>query len=761
MLVAASIVFFVSGFAGLVYQVVWQRLLIIFSGSDLHSATIIVAAFMTGLGCGSLAGGRLADRLSRTASVAAFGLAELAVGVFGATSAFLYYDILYRKLGAAALSTTGTAAIVFASLLWPTFFMGMSLPLLARALTRTVAGAGTIIGSLYGWNTLGAAMGALATTWWLVPHGGLDGSLHASAWLNFAAAAGSVPLALAVRRAGGGNEAADAAAPAASLPVAAPRLARWMALYAASGFVALSLEIVWFRVVGVLLKSTTFAFGTMIAIYLAGLGLGSAAGARLVRRSRNAGREFLALQAASGLSAGLALTLLVAALDDQRTPEWLVSYFSGPPWDVSAAVSHLGSFLLGRAAAPRHFLLLYVAIPAMLIGPPTVLLGASFPFLQRAVQTDPARIGSRVGLLLLANIAGSALGPIVTGWFCLEWFGAAGTARLLIAVAAVFPVVGLMLFGDALGRAARVQAAAALAAGALVVTFAPDARALWLSLHGARSGTILFREDGTGTFLLTVASGGRSARTTVYVNGAHHSWIPYGGVHTVLGALPAFMHPDPRRAVVIGLGSGDTLFSVAARPGIERVTCVEIVRPQLATLSVLQELRPYPGLEVILRDPRIEHVYGDGRLHLLRDARRYDIIEADALHPGSAYAGNLYSDEYFALVRDRLTPAGLAVSWTPTERVRNTFLNVFPHVLIYGDLAVGSRSPIPFDPAAIRARLAAPDVRSYFRQAGVDIVALMAPYLDPPPRVFAPHDRPPSSDDINTDLRPKDEFGVR
>ena len=156
----ALIVFFASGFAALLYQVVWQRLLVLFSGADVVSVTIIVAAFMAGLGCGSLAGGRLADRLDARRNLWAFALAELAIGLFGLVSKTLYYDVLYGGFPQLA-STPGRAALIlFASLLPPTFCMGLSLPLLARALTGTLAATGRVVGSLYGWNTMGAAAGA-------------------------------------------------------------------------------------------------------------------------------------------------------------------------------------------------------------------------------------------------------------------------------------------------------------------------------------------------------------------------------------------------------------------------------------------------------------------------------------------------------------------------------------------------------------------------------------------------------------------------
>ena len=168
----------------------------------------------------------------------------------------------------------------------------------------------------------------------------------------------------------------------------------------------------------------------------------------------------------------------------------------------------------------------------------------------------------------------------------------------------------------------------------------------------------------------------------------------------------------------------------------------------------------HPGLIAMLSDPRIRHAYGDGRIVVRQGGRKYDIIEADALRPTSAYAGNLYSDAYFELLRDRLNLGGIAVSWSPTDRVRNTFVKVFPHVLSYGAIVLGSNQPIDFVPERVRNRLMDPMVLDYYAQAGVDIRTLLAEYIDRVPAVFDPsHDRS-MLQDINTDLFPKDEFGV-
>ena len=214
--------------------------------------------------------------------------------------------------------------------------------------------------------------------------------------------------------------------------------------------------------------------------------------------------------------------------------------------------------------------------------------------------------------MLIANIAGSTAGAILTGSLALTYLTSSGTLRLMAAMGAAFLV--LAAYAET-GRRRVSMAAAAVASAALVVAI-PDARLLWATLHGSSPGRIAHAEDATGLSIVRAVP----PRAVVYVNGIGQSWIPFGGIHSALGALPAFVHPNPRMAVVIGLGSGDTAWAVAGRPELQRITCVEIIRPQLHTLQRWAALTRYPGLVELLDDRRLEHVAGDGRAYVRRSA---------------------------------------------------------------------------------------------------------------------------------------------
>jgi spermidine synthase len=763
-------IFFASGFSALLYQMIWQRLLVFFGGADVYSVTMIVAAFMAGLGFGSLAGGHLADRLAVRARLVAFAGCELAIAVFAAASIAIYYDFLYVRLGASLRSPLAIGLALFATLLWPTFFMGMSLPLLAKALITRTEDAATRIGILYGFNTLGAAVGSLATVWLLAPTWGFAGTIRFGAVINLACALGALLLAGLASRPGPAN--------AASTPVPGPTPAgdaargpghrRWLLLYGLSGFIALSLEIVWFRLLGVVLKSTAFTFGTLLAVYLGGVGLGSLMAMRWAARSPTPARTFLRMQSAIGLYAGLSIAVLATLVDRTAllAPIWthLDSY---NPLDIAAALTSVRACATrapecspeARALA-RLFVALYGIVPAVLVGPPTLLMGACFPFLQKTVQTDLAHLGRRVGWLQAANIVGSLLGAVCTGLLLLHWIGTDWTLRLLVVLSGLF-----LVFAARLPNASeppRWALATAVVAVAVIAWAVPGGHRLWAKVHGTTPDRVIVQEDGSG---LSVLKDGASpavpeGKTMVYVDGLGHSWLPYGGAHTYLGALPAMLHPAPREAAVIGLGSGDTVFAIAGRPEIARVDVVEIVKPALHTLRTIDRRGSYPGLRLLLGDPRMRFTFTDGRAFLMRSGRLYDLIEADALRPDSAYAGNLYSLEYFQLLARHLRPGGLAVTWGATPRTGHTFAKAFPHAARFGLALVGSNAPIAFDRAAFDARLHEPAVRDHYRGAEIDIAALMSQFFPGEPARLEPASDRSSPADINTDLFPRDEYLV-
>jgi hypothetical protein len=439
-----------------------------------------------------------------------------------------------------------------------------------------------------------------------------------------------------------------------------------------------------------------------------------------------------ALLAWSGLAVG-ALVWLPAG-----TPglAWFARYWSGHE-----------QFALGRAWDAAAALRLYALLPVFLYAVPTVLMGLSFPILQRAVHDDPATSGRKVGLLQAANIAGCVAGSLSVGLVTLGAVGTTGTLRILLLAGLVFVAAGLRAYGP---RPSLVAAGATLA---VVAAILPGQRALWLRLHGAGAadGPALLGEDATGVAAI-VRSGTSGWR--VFVDGKSHSWIPFGGIHTWLGAIPAMVHDAPLDVAIIGLGSGNTAWAAAARPETRSVTVFELSGTQPRLLRELVAQGGGPELASLLDDPRVQLRIADGRNALLSQPRAYDLIQADAQLPQTAYSGNLYSVEFFRLCASRLKPGGLMVTWAPTRRVSAGFRRAFPHVLAFddGQILVGSNERPVVHVATWRARA---ESETSLARFGPGAVRLLVRHLRGVRRV---EDGP--SGETDHDLFPRDEFAT-
>jgi spermidine synthase len=731
--VFAGLLFFLSGAAALVYQVAWQRLLALHSGAGLYSVAMIVAAFMAGLGIGSHAGGRLSTRLGGGRALAAFAALELGVSAFGAASTFLYYDWLYPRAVHLPSPSWQAGLLHLAALLPPTTLMGMSLPFLVRAVVTDVEAAGRRIGWLYGINVLGAAAGALATPWALLPAFGVRGAVMAAAAGNLTVGLGALGL-LALRGAGSRPTVlAEAAAsrPGTELPGSRP-LSLWISLYALSGFVALSLEIVWFRLLDVAVKSTAFTFGTVLAVYL----LGSAAGALLaaprVGRLRRPLRAFLLAQCALIALAALPVIVAVTLPPETRGLSWFVDY-----WGAYAF------FPFGHDPDRASIVRLYVELPLLLFFLPTVLMGVSFPILQRAVHDDPATSGRKVGTLQAANIAGCTAGSLLVGLVSLEYLGTPGTLRLLLLLGIVFALVGLRYYG-------RVFVIPALLLAVLVAVL-PGPDRLWRRLHGVGAHVPLafFEEDATSIVALTPDEGG----WRLSVNGKGNSWLPYGSGHTLLGAMPATVHPAPVDVAVVGLGSGDTAWAAAWRRETRSLTVFEVSAPQPKILWRLLGFVDVTDTRHLLEDPRLRIRIEDGRKALEAGEELFDLIETDATWPETAGSGNLYSVEFFVAASRRLKPGGVMCTWAPTPRVTATFRAVFPYALEAdgGDVLIGSLTPIAFEPETWAERVAGsvPYLGAVRTRDVLEAVSKLRPSVLVPAVA------------LNRDLFPRDEYAVK
>jgi predicted membrane-bound spermidine synthase len=725
-----AVAFFCSGFAALLCQIVWQRMLGIFAGSDTISAALVVGAFLAGLGLGSLLGAWLADRLSPYRALLGFALAEAAVAGFALVSKVFLYDLLATELAGVVDSPAAIFALCFMGLVLPTTLMGASLPLLARAVATDLGTVAERIGNLYGLNTLGAGLGALLGGWLLVGNLGYTGALALAAGLDVLAAALALTLLPGLSRTRPARVAAQAADRQAE-PFGSLRL--WCLLVFLSGYVIVAMEIVWVRLLGQIGQYHAYLFPTVLGVFLLADGAGIAFASRLLRRIRDPRPAFFLTQA-GGFALGAALILLLV--------------YAMPHWPLNQVISPETYRLRG------YPLLTTVLLTLAVVGPPSFLIGMTFPFVQRAVQQDLASVGARVGWVQVSNIMGNAAGSILTGLVSFHLIGTAGTLRLL-AVLSVLLMLG-WLWGAGRGRRPEMAMAAACAVALLAL---PSNATLWSRLHAERPGQLVdWAEDRSGVaFFRDDNRPGSGPHGLFFIQGFSQGQIPFLPIHQFLGALGPLLHPDPQRVLAIGVGSGGTPWAAGVSPTTREIRAIELISPVLTAHAAIAARNPDGPVAEMLRNPRWRLEYGDGRRALSRGETRYDVIQADAIVPEGSHSGLLYSAEFLEQVRRRLAPGGLYVQWGPTQRVVATFASVFPHAMLLmpGAVLIGSDSPIPYDPAVLARRFAEPAVLAHLHRGNQGFSDFATMFADPAMLWEPGAPRPPAA---LTDDFPRDEF---
>lgn len=720
--------FFLSGIAALIYQVVWQRLLTFFVGSDTVGISLIVTVFMLGLGTGSYAGGKWAARTDHAQRLKIFIAAELLIAGFGVFSKSLLYEVLYESLVIDNMSVM--ALIVCCILFLPTFLMGVSLPVLAQTVTDGLPEAGRQVGYLYAFNTLGAACGAAITAWILIPAAGMVYTLYFAALMNVLCAAGTVLVFPKTINSG----AVQIEPPQPGSPgKKASRV--WWLLYGCSGFVAIALEILWFRLLGASIKSISITFPTLLSIYLFGLAIGTFAGIVTLKHIRNKTAAYITAQLGIVVYAGLSIIGWLYAVEHLAALDFLKEYYSSYEPAIPNTVSKI-------------VIVNYFFLPLFIMAIPTFLMGFSFPLLQSIVQRQAGSVGRFVGYLQALNIAGATLGALITTYVAFPTVGSTGVLFFLVATG-----IFVWIAGHYIHRKLTAQKLFAIVLVVIILVFLPSREQLWNVLHGAsKFRRVQVKEGAEGVSAIKYLSNDTGI---VFSHGLGQGALPYGAqdLHLQLGIIPLFMHPAPKDVAIIGLGSGGTLFGIAGRPETQQITCYEIMPEQLGLLRENLLLTDFEGTQALLADKRIKFIFGDGRHGLLHSHQQFDIIQADALRPTSAFAGNLYSVEYFQLLKSRLKKGGFAVTWAPTERTRQTFIKVFKHAVSCGTTLIGSNEPIITDTATIFRNAQNQFSRLHFEKISVDIVAGITAAC----RVISLPERN-AQIEPNTDLFPRDEY---
>lgn len=682
--------FAVSGFAGLVWQVVWVRQLGLAFGSTVHAVSIVTAVFLVGLGVGARLGGRFADRAAANpnAPARAYALCEVGIAGWGLALAPVLTALAATGLGGVTVDVHGwlvpsvgaralQVGLSVALLAPPTLLMGASLPLLARpAVGDRLDVAGWRIGLLAAANTGGAALGALATDLWLVPTLGIRATCLVAACLGGLAALG----ALAVR-----STPSPAPLPAPAPSTLSPtRVAFAVAL---AGFAAMGFEVVWFRFLGSALGPYRAVFSVLLGVILGGWLVGSLLGGALSRR-------YASVPLFVGAQATVAtLTLLGLAQHDPRA--LLVRQLALPV--------DLGLF-------PQHALNLRTA--ALVVLPAAVAMGVVFPLANALTQTSERHVGRAIGRIWLATTAGNAGGALITGLWLLPTLGMQATALALATLTTLAPLV--------LTRRPAVLALSGVGLAA-IAAFAtlPSDTLLWASFPHGRAqeeGVLAVREGLNETIVVT---GQAEGPARLWTNGHPMSSTTDRAQRymRLMAHLPLLTQAAPRRAMVVCFGVGNTLHAASLHPEVETLVLADSSADVLAQAPLFAHAN-----HDVLADPRLTVHVDDGR-HVLRTLPPGTLDLLTLEPPPIAHAGvaALYSREFYTLARERLAEGGWITQWLPAYQVSGptvlalvrAFVDVFPDaVLLVGDgrellLAGVKGGPPTLDVARIEARLRA------------------------------------------------------
>lgn len=684
--------FFVSGAAGLVYEVLWSRHLALSLGANAEAVGLVLAVFMSGVGLGSRAFGGLADRARSplrlyAALEAGIGLFALATGplLAGVSRAF---PVLAAAFGGGTTAAAAAKAVLAAAVLFPpAFLMGGTLPALARALGGERSRAPRVVSLLYAVNLAGAVLGAAATGFWLVEHAGLSATMRLAAAADLAVAAAALAASRRLERS------APAAAPEAAPPEPLAPLTR-AALFAglfASGAVFMLDEVVFTRLLALAFGVSSYSFTLVLVLCLLGLGIGGFAASARAARGPVGLESFGRVQ----LAAAALLALAMAAVPLVARALVLARQVPGLGFGASLALK--------------------AALAAALLLPLAAVAGAGMPLLLAFVAGRPGGVGTSVGKAALVNTAGTLAGSLATGFVLVTVLGSQATLRLgaLASLGA-----GLLALAAARGRpgAAATATAGALALGVLLVPRWPD----WVFLRSDTYPRIapavtrlefeqrlrvsnverLFFEEGRNATIAVL----QGARTRTLLANGHPEASDAGDMGTQVGIaiVPLVLHPAPREVLVVGFASGVTADTAARAPGVERVDVADLETAMFRAAARFAHVN-----HGVLANPKVRLHPVDARSLIAAGGARWDVIVSEPSNLWRAGVSNLFTADFYASARRALKPGGVfaqwlqlyGLRWETLRTVLATLARSFPHAEVWwvdgsDILLLGSEAPL-------------------------------------------------------------------
>ncbi len=630
-------IFFVSGVSTLILETLWFHQAGLAFGNSVWASSLVLSGFMGGLALGSALTARYGTRLRNP--IAAYAVAEVAIALIGVGLVYLFPVLgvalapwLYPLQDHAWILNPLRLFIAFILLLIPSTAMGMTLPLLAKALAGYDPHFGRVLGQLYGWNTLGAVAGVIIGEAYLIAALGVHGTALAAGGLNLIAAAAAAWLSTRTPR--------QTEGPAHQGWHALYRTAgkRWLGAAFVSGFCLLALEVVWFRFLLLFVIGYSTDFALMLGVVLAGMALGGLAGAQWLGRSSDAHRfaPFIAL--ATGLLC--------------------IGSYSGFPLVIEP---------FGLSTIETVTEILQIGVPLMF--PVSFLSGVLFTLVGAALRDSLRSEVETTGILIFANTTGAALGALVGGFLLLPVFG---MERSFFLISLLYGGLGVLLLprGEGLRRIAYISAGAFVLSTAFFPFGSMETRLLqiperrWLAEMGGDATVAAVQEGLTETIIyFETRMLGKPMSHSMLTNAYSMSGTRYQSRRymKLYAYWPLAVHPNLKRALLIGYGAGNTAKALTDSKSIESIDVVDTSRDILEMDDIVfphEADRP-------LHDARVRVHIEDGRYFLQATRQRFDLITAEPPPPYLAGVVNVYTREYFTLLKERLAEGGILTYWLP------------------------------------------------------------------------------------------------
>jgi len=669
-----------SGCAALIYEIVWFQLIQLVIGSSAVSLGVLLGTFMGGMCLGSLLLPRFVSPEQHPLRI--YAMLEAGIGVLG-----LIVLVAVPLVGGAYTATAmhGVAGVLLRGvvcavcLLPPTLLMGATLPAIARWVETTPTGV-SWLGFFYGSNIAGAVFGCLFAGFYLLRVHDMATTTFVAVVINFGVAGAGFMLSKRAPHRPAVHTARDGS-------VDVPPIPRSNAVYAAialSGLTALGAEVVWTRLLSLMLGASVYTFSIILAVFLIGLGFGSSAGSFMSRGTKP--RAALAWSQLA-LVAGIAWGAYLMA-------------DSLPYWPINPSLS------------PNPWITFQVDLVRALVAvfPAAVLWGASFPLAIAAVVGPGQDAGRLVGRVYAANTVGAIIGSVLFSVIAIPQMGTRQSERLLIAIAIVSAIVVFVSMlrpgtddvsakRDArqlgvIGRPGFIAIAASLIVAVVLLMKVPGvpdgliAYGRFLPTYTTQPRYLYVGEGMNSSIAVSEEASG--ARNFHVAGKVEASSLPQDmRLQRMLGHMSALLDRDPKSVLIVGFGAGVTAGSFVLHPGIKRIVICEIEPLIPKVVSTYFTKENYN----VANDPRVEIVYDDARHFILTTKETFDVITSDPIHPWVKGAATLYTKEYFELVKQHLNPGGVVTQWVPlyessTDVVRSevaTFFNVFPDGTVWSN----------------------------------------------------------------------------